>query len=400
MNQPMSGQQRLRVLHIGKYYHPYLGGIETHLQALVEQTSPAVDSTVIVANESRRTSTGFVNGIRVVRAGRMGTVSRAPLCPSMVWHTARTAADIVHIHLPNPGAVMAYLASGHRGQLVLTEHGEVFGRRFLKAAFQPFLDRALRRAAAVVATSPNYLAHSSVLSAVPHKCRVIPYGIKSERFERVSAVRTAPIRARYPGPVFLAIGRLVGFKGLAYLIRAVARVPGTLVIIGEGPIGGQLRELSHACGVAGRVHFLGGVPNDEVIPYLHAADVFVLPSIENRESFGIVQLEAMACGKPVINTNLASGVPFASLHGITGLTVPPADVDALAGAMRTLASDAELRSRFGAAGKDRVRSEFTVEKMAQRTVELYHEVWERRPSPSRRRVRRAPGLLFPASTAD
>jgi len=353
-----------------------------------------------VAHESRRTSIGLVNGIRVVRAGRMGTISRAPFCPSMVWHTARTAADIVHIHLPNPGAVMAYLASGHRGQLVLTEHGEVVGRRLLKAAFQPFLNSALRRAAAVIATSPNYLPHSSVLSAVPHKCRVIPNGIKVEHFARVSPARTAPLRARYPGPMFLAIGRLVGFKGFEYLIRAVARVPGSLVIIGEGPLGDQLRELSHTCGAAGRVHFPGGVPNDEVIPYLHAADVFVLPSIENRESFGIVQLEAMACGKPVINTNLASGVPFASLHGVTGLTVPPADVDALADAMQTLASDPELRSRFGAAGQNRVRSEFTVERMAQRTVELYHEVWERRPSQSRKCVGRTPGLLFPASTAD
>jgi rhamnosyl/mannosyltransferase len=372
MNEP----HQLRVLHLGKFYHPYLGGIETHLQALVEETSQMVDSTVIVANESLRTSVDFVHGIRVIRAGRLCTVSRAPICPSMVWHTARTPADVVHIHLPNPVAVIAYLASGHPGRLVLTEHGEIFGRRLLRAAVQPFMAAALKRASAVIATSPNYLPHSSVLSAVPHKCRVIPYGIDAARFEHPDAARIAAIRPRHRGPVFLAIGRLVHFKGFEYLIRAMAGVSGTLLLIGDGPLRNQLRELSRESGVADRVHFLGPVPNEDVVPYLQAADIFVLPSIENRESFGIVQLEAMACGKPVINTNLPSGVPYASLHGVTGLTVNPRDADALAQAMQALVRDPGLRARFGTAGRERVRSEFTVGIMARRTVELYRQVLE------------------------
>jgi rhamnosyl/mannosyltransferase len=348
--------------------------MESHIQALTEATSAAVDNTVIVSNQGRRTSQEIVRGIRVIRTGRACTVAGAPLCPSMAWHIARFNADIVHIHLPNPGAVLSYLASRHRGKLVLTEHGEVFGRRALKATFRPFLMAALKRASAVVATSEAYVAYSSVLSAVPHKCYVIPLGIRTNPFEWPDIRKVSEVKARFPGPLYVAVGRLVGFKGFQYLIPAMASVEGTLLIIGDGPLASPLRELAIACGLAGRVHQLGAVPNPDVAPYLQAADIFVLPSIESRESFGIVQLEAMVCGKPVINTSLKSGVPLVSLDGITGLTVPPADTAALAAAMTRLARDPELREKFGEAARVRVKREFTAEMMARRTLDLYRRV--------------------------
>ena len=365
---------RLRVLQVGKYYPPCVGGMESHLEALVQGSRPYVDTRVIVANQCARDSIETAGGVEVVRAGRVCTVARAPLCPTMAWHIARTEADVVHLHLPNPGAVIAYLASGHRGKLVLTEHGEVLGRPVLRRAFQPFMAAALRRAEAVIATSAEYIAQSSVLSAAPEKCRVIPLGIRTDTYARVEPAKVAEIQARYPGPAFLAIGRLVRFKGFEYAVRALAFAPGLLLIAGDGPLMAPLREIARSCGVADRVHLLGSIANHELVPYLHAADVLVMPSIEKRESFGIVQLEAMACSKPVINTRLASGVPFVSLHGVTGLTVPPADVAALAKAMRMLASEPDLRARLGAAGRARVTSEFTAQAMVMRTFDLYREV--------------------------
>ena len=237
----------------------------------------------------------------MVRAGRVCTVARAPLCPTMAWHIARTEADVVHLHLPNPGAVIAYLASGHRGKLVLTEHGEVLGRPVLRRAFQPFMAAALRRAEAVIATSAEYIAQSSVLSAAPEKCRVIPLGIRTDTYARVEPAKVAEIQARYPGPAFLAIGRLVRFKGFEYAVRALAFAPGLLLIAGDGPLMAPLREIARSCGVADRVHLLGSIANHELVPYLHAADVLVMPSIEKRESFQHIMLQL---GQSLLNAEI------------------------------------------------------------------------------------------------
>ena len=120
--------------------------------------------------------------------------------------------------------------------------------------------------------------------------------------------------------------------------------------------------------------FTGTVPDSDLPALYHASDVFVLPSVTRAEAFGMVQLEAMACGKPVVSTSVPSGVPWVNQHEVTGLVVPPGDVVALATALRTLFADSTLRERFGAAGRRRVAQEFTSARMAERSVALYREV--------------------------
>jgi len=154
----------------------------------------------------------------------------------------------------------------------------------------------------------------------------------------------------------------------------MAEVSGRLLIIGAGPLRLRLERQATVRGIKDRVVFLGEIQNRDVIPYYHAADVFVLPSVARSEAFGIVQLEAMACGKPVVNTRLDSGVPFVSPHGVTGLTVPPAKPRALADAINLLLSDAERRAEFGKAGRRRVRQEFSLELMVRRTRDVYDGV--------------------------
>ena len=156
-------------------------------------------------------------------------------------------------------------------------------------------------------------------------------------------------------------------------------VNGRALIIGDGPLDEKLRSLAASCGVADRVVFTGEKSGKDLAPYFHAADVFALPSIARSEAFGIVQLEAMACGKPVVNTSLDSGVPFVSLDGVTGLTVPPAEPEALALAINRLLDDDNLRSRYGEAGRRRVAQEFGLEKMVHRTCELYGQILESIP---------------------
>jgi rhamnosyl/mannosyltransferase len=368
---------RVRILQIGKFYPPHAGGMETHLEQLCTGLKRFADVRVIVANTDHRSITEQVSGISVHRVGTLAHISGATLSPGMAAAIRRSPADIVHIHWPNPTAALAYLASGHTGRVVLTYHSDIVKQRVAASLFQPILNLLMARCAAVIATSPNYVETSPVLHKFRELCHVIPFGIAPERFVVSDQTLVDDLRRKYGPRIVLAVGRLVYYKGYEYLIRAMRSVNGRAVVVGDGPLREKLRNLSVSCGVADRVVFIGH--QKDVSPYFHAADVFVLPSIARSEAFGIVQLEAMACSKPVINTRLDSGVPFVSLDGVTGLTVPPADSESLASAINRLLDDDDLRSRYGEAARRRVVQEFRLETMVQRTCQLYGQILESLP---------------------
>jgi glycosyltransferase involved in cell wall biosynthesis len=370
----MNGNGKLRVLHVGKFYPPFMGGMETHLQALCNELRNSVDVRVIVANSGSRQSDEVVSNIPVTRIGKLFDIAGAPVCPAMARKIREAESDIIHIHLPNPTAILAYLASRHRGRLVFTYHSDTVRQKVLGRAFDPIQRAALDRSAALIGTSPNYLNSSAVLTAYKDRCHVIPYGISTEQFYESDPAAVARIRSLYGPRLIISVGRLIYYKGFEYLIRAMAKVDGRLLIIGDGPLRESLRAQARDLGVGDKVVFLGEIQNDETVPYYHAADVFALASIARSEAFGIVQLEAMACGKPVVNTDLASGVPFVSLHGETGITVPPQDPDALAAAINLLLDREELRAQYGRAARRRVEQEFSLDRMVNRTLRLYEKV--------------------------
>lgn len=370
---------RPRVLHVGKYYPPYRGGMESHLQTLCGELSKSIAIGVLVANETRRLTVAEIEGVPVRRLPRWFKLRATPVCPAMAGEIRRAGADIVHLHLPNPHAALAYLLSGHRARLVITWHSDIVRQRAIAPLLRPIEEALLRRAATLIASSPNYVDSSPVLSRNRDRCRVIPFGVRPDSLRPRDAETVAKIRARYGPHIALAVGRMVYYKGFDYLVRAMARVRGRLLIVGEGPLRLKLERAAINLGVADRITFLGRVSQEEVAAYFHAADVFVMPSTARSEAFGIAQLEAMACGKPVVNTRLDSGVPFVSLDGVTGITVPPADPEALADAINRLFDDPPLAAAYGAAGMRRVREEFSVALMARRTLELYREVLELDP---------------------
>jgi rhamnosyl/mannosyltransferase len=380
-----AAQDRLRVLHIGKYYWPCRGGIETHVRSLCERLSTRADVRVIACNTGPATVRERVGAVEVVRVGTWGTLRGAPLCPAMAGHIRRAPADLVHLHLPHPTGVLAWLASGHRAPLVLTYHSDIVRQRLLGKALQPILLTAIGRAAAVIFSAPQ-LRDKALLAPPPDRCRVIPFGIEPDDFERCDPEAVARIRARCGPRVVMSAGRLVYYKGFEYLIRAMARVEGTLLLAGDGPLRAALQAEARRAGIAGRVIFTGAV--EDLLPYYHAADVFVLPSVARSEAFGIVQLEAMACGKPVVNTHVDSAVPFVSIGGVTGLTVPLADAAALAEAIHLLLDNPDLRARYGEAARRRVRQEFSAGGMADRTLQLYLELKAAERSPNAAPLRR------------
>jgi len=362
----------MTVTQIGKFYPPYRGGMETHLETLSQELRKTTDVKVLVANDCWKTTETIQDGVPVTRLGTCCSISSAPVCPSLVTRLRNDDSDIVHIHLPNPTAIVAYLASSHRGHLVLTYHSDVVRQKHLERAFRPILLNAIRRSSAVICSSPNYIESSPILREFRHLCRVIPLGIRVESFDRYDPAAVDRIRREHGPAIVLAVGRLVYYKGLEYLIRAMSTVDAKLLIIGCGPLREQLEKEVERLGFESRVTLMGEI--DDIVPYYHAADVFVLPSIARTEAFGIVQLEAMACSKPVINTNLESGVPFVSLNGVTGLTVKPRSSAELSRAMRLLFSDPGLRKQYGRSGRIRVETKFDLSLMTRRTLDLYSEL--------------------------
>ena len=359
--------------HVGKFYPPYMGGIETHLQTLCSELGRSLTVNVIVANDARGMRQERVDGISVTRLANLAIVRSTPFCPRLATALRTDRADIVHLHLPNPAAIIAYLMSGRRGPLVLTWHSDIVRQKWLSRMLAPLHRWFVRNATQCIATSANYIESSPVLSASRSHCRVIPYGIPLERFATPDFA-VVELRRRFGERLVLAVGRLIYYKGFEYLMRAMAYVDGTLVLIGDGPLRQRLEREAHEAGIRERVFFAGEMNNSQLAPYYHAADVFVLPSVERSEAFGIVQLEAMACGKPIVNTRLATGVPFVSVDGLTGITVPPRDSLSLGLAISRLLDDPELRAHYGAEAVRRVRSEFTAERMGERTLALYREI--------------------------
>ena len=364
---------RLRVLHIGKFYPPHMGGIETHLQTLCERLTN-IDLQVLVANDGRDSVEEVVSGVRVNRLATQFAVKSASYCPELVAKIRSTPADIVHLHLPNPTGTIAYLQSRHPGKLVVTYHSDVVKQRILGSLFEPILQTALRKASAILATSPDYLRSSASLQPHKSRCHVVPYGIPLDSFSQPDPAKVASIRQLFGNRLIIGVGRLVYYKGFEYAIRAMRSIDAKLLIAGTGPLKTALEQEIRDCGVQDKVVLLGNIDNSEIAPYYHASKLFAFPSIARSEAFGIVQLEAMMAGLPVVNTSLDSGVPFVSQHGVTGLTVPPMDADAFANAANAILNDDVLHARFSQAARNRVANKFAAERMVTRTLSIYEQV--------------------------
>ena len=377
------------MLHVGKYYAPIVGGIESHVQTLCLELRKHLDVRVLVANTGREDHEEIARSVPVTRVGTLVRLAGAPVCPSMAQKIRESGADLIHLHMPNPTAAIAYLSSGFKGPLVLTWHGDIVRQRFLRALFMPIERRLLREARVIIASSPDYVAYSPVLYEHRLRCRIIPFGISLDDNQPCNAGQISEIHRRYGRPLLLSIGRLVGYKGYRYLVRAMKYIDAHLLLIGEGPERSKLEAEARNIGVSDRVHLLGRV--EQTAPYYQACDIFVLPSIGRNEAFGIVQLEAMACGKPVVNTQLRSGVPFVSVNGFTGVTVPPADSQALARAINVLLDDPIRRKAYGAAAQARVEREFSLEKMVSETLGVYQQVMAQNGSSDLRSSRSSHG---------
>jgi glycosyltransferase involved in cell wall biosynthesis len=363
---------RYTILHLGKYYPPHPGGMETHLRDLAIRQATSAQVNVIVANSAWRTDRSRDEGVGVTRVGCLASIASMPVCPGLRSAIRNFPADLVHIHAPNPGAAYAFLASAHPAKLVVTHHADTIGRNFLRQFSDPVVTRMMERASRILVTSHRYLESSAELAAYRRKCCVVPLGIDPSIAASADPTAIESLRLRFPDGFILGVGRLVLYKGFDVLVRAMKRVDKKLLLIGTGPLHEELVRLAASEGVGDKVVMLGRV--EDTRPYFAAATVFVLPSVTRAEAFGIVQLEAMAAGIPIVNTSIDSGVPEVCAHGTTAITVPPGDPMALGQAIQMLLDHKDLRQRLGEAAKARVNAEFTADLMCVRTMRIYEEV--------------------------
>ncbi len=364
----------MRVTHLGKFYPPAPGGMERVLQALCSgERAIGVRSRALVVNQRAETISEEVDGVPVTRAASVLRVGSVWLAPALVPLLRADGSDVLVLHEPNPMALLAYAVARPRTPLVVWYHSEVVRPRWrYRAFYHPFVSFALRRARRVIVSSPALLDHAAALAPYRDRAAVVPFGLPDPGDEPAPIAPTvASVRGRWPGRVVLFVGRLVPYKGVDVLLRAMQHTSAAAVIVGDGPLRGELEAQAAGLGMSNRVFFLGTLTDDEVACWYRTCDLLVLPSRTPAEAFGLVQLEAMARGKPVVSTRVASGVPWVNQDGTTGFTVPPDDAGALGAAIARLLNDDALRVRMGAAARQRFVEQFTHQRMVERTAGIY-----------------------------
>jgi glycosyltransferase involved in cell wall biosynthesis len=388
--------QPLRICHLGKFYPPATGGMETHVATLARaQAALGAEVRVICVNHLDRhgqdvtwrplavtpTREEWDGRVRVTRLGRRASLARLDVCldlPGVLAGLRRSPIDLLHLQVPNPTMLLALALVRPQVPLVVTYQSDVIKQKVLRLLLRPFEHLVFRKAAMILASSPFYQEGSPLLQLYQDKVHILPLGLDLASYYAPSPRardHACRLEAEHGKPLWLAVGRLVYYKGLHNAIAALAAVPGKLLIVGHGPLEQELKRLAAEVGVADRVIWQGRASAEELVGAYHAATAFWFTSNERSEAYGLVQIEAMASGCPVINTAIpGSGVSWVSRNNETGLTLPVNDPEALAQAALRLLNEPGLRARLSAAARARVGQEFDHLVMARRSLDFYQQV--------------------------
>ena len=373
----------IQTLQVNKFYYPYIGGVEKVVQQLSEEflKDSTVDNGVLACHTSKKDYFGQVRGVKVALAGSWKTILGMPVSTSFpkMFENLANKHDLVDFHMPFPlSAWCLPKLKAPRTRIVVHYHSDIVRQKKLKWAYEPAFKKLLDRADSIVVSSPNLRQNSELLQEYSEKCNVIPFMVSLPRVGTVPPERATAIKKslNIPAdmPVVLYVGRFVYYKGLEHLVTAMADVKeAALLLVGQGPMRDQLSELGNTLRMGHRIYWKSGVTDEELADYYALADLFVLPSCANTEAYGIVQMEALASGLPVINTNLPTGVPWVSKNGESGFTVKPEDPNELREAILTVLRDPGLKERFKAGALLRAK-DFDPLRVRNATLKLYRSL--------------------------
>lgn len=371
----------MRVAHFAKYTFVRMGGMERHVATLSKALAAhGIDVTVFSYDPSGSLEPSTVDGVRVEPIPALLNFSSQAIAPKLISrarHLARPHPfNILHQHWPDPFAHAAASLMPGRPAHVVSWHSDIVRQTFLGPIYQMIAPRLLVRPDALIGATHAHLQSPQVaLFAPPARRHVIPYSIDALPFTPTAEILqdAATLRNSHGGgSLVFALGRHVYYKGYDILIRAMPQVPARLILGGQGPLTPALRQL--AAELRAPVDFVGVIPERQLPVYYHACDVFCLPSLAKSEAFGLVQAEAMASQKPIVNTSLDNGVNELAPDKQCALTVQPADISALRDALCTILRDPALASRLGKAGRERLNRHYTVESMLRNTIRVYEHV--------------------------
>jgi len=369
----------LRVLQTYKIFMPDLhGGIPHVISMLTRLSGSGVENLIMVARGFGRGRVYRFEDATVWAATSMGTMASTPLAPTYPLAFARRASehDLVVCHLPFPLADLGLLLRPRlRTPLIVYWHADIVGRPWLTRLISPLIKRTLRRADRII-ISHEAMMKSPFLQPHAEKCTVVALGCDTAWWSSLDAAqreRVRELQAEFPRLV-VAIGRLVPYKGYDVFLRALAGIQAQAVVIGAGPLKTELETMAERLGIADRVTFVGSQSADDIKCYLHAARVFTLPSVTEAEAFGIVQIEAMAAGRPVVNTSLKTAVPDIARNDREALTVTPGDAVALADALQKLLDEPALAEHLGRNGQQRAHDAYDQAMFLQKMHGLYQDV--------------------------
>ena len=376
----------MKIVHLYKDYDPVVGGIENHIKLLAEsQAHRGHDVTVLVTSQGRRTERYTQKGVRVIKAARLAHVASTPLSLPLVSLLCQPHPDVLHLPFPYSMGEVATLFRGRARALVVSYQSDVVRQAGLLRLYRPLMMRLLMRADRLIASSPPYVESSTVLRQFRDKVSVVPLGTEIAALQTAPHAQIAALRARHAPndePLILFVGRFRYYKGVDVLLRAVPHLArGRVLLVGDGPERTALERLHAELGLGERVRFLGTRPDEELRALRHtvreSGGLLVLPAKRRSEAFGMVLIEGLAAGLPLVSTELGTGTSWVNQHGVTGLVVPPADPHALAAAIDRLLADRETWQRCSDNARQRAHR-FDIATMADGVEAVYRQALAQR----------------------
>lgn len=371
----------MKILHISNYFSPHIGGIEQVAKDCIDALG-AHEQKLICFNHEKGTRTDIYQGVEIIRVGCQAKISSQSIAlgyrKQLKYLMNNFKPDVVIFHYPNPFVARYLLRYKKRKfKFVLYWHLDIFKQKFLKKFFVGQNNALCKRADAIVATSPNYIEKSEYLQNNRTKCKVIPNCVRTDKFIIDDCIREKANRIKEKSngkKILFAIGRHIPYKGMEYLVRASKFLDDNYVIYigGKGPLTESLKELAKD---DSKIIFTGRIPDNDLVAYMLACDVFCFPSITKNEAFGIALAEAMYMGKPSVTFTIeGSGVNYVSLNNVTGLEVENSDAQKFAESIKTLCDNDEMRVKFGKMAKLRVEENFSYEIVGKMLNELINSL--------------------------